>query len=88
MVAILAGCSSKPTDKGQQCRDGKFYFSQPFSLVNRPDAVGAPINEGGDLLYKLTRFVLRLRASIIARAMFTVPFSSGYVTVKFDAPAS
>ena len=45
MVAILAGCSSKPTDKGQQYKDGK--FSQPFSLVNRPDAVGAPIN-GGD----------------------------------------
>ncbi|RJT27454.1 murein transglycosylase A [Buttiauxella izardii] len=45
VVAILAGCSSKPTDKGQQYKDGK--FTQPFSLVNRPDAVGAPIN-GGD----------------------------------------
>ncbi|SUW62466.1 Membrane-bound lytic murein transglycosylase A precursor [Buttiauxella agrestis] len=45
VVAILAGCSSKPTDKGQQYKDGK--FTQPFSLVNQPDAVGAPIN-GGD----------------------------------------
>ena len=45
MVAILAGCSSKPTDQGQQYKDGK--FTQPFSLVNQPDAVGAPIN-GGD----------------------------------------
>ncbi|MGB7800736.1 murein transglycosylase A [Buttiauxella sp.] len=45
MVAILAGCSSKPTNKGQQYKDGK--FTQPFSLVNQPDAVGAPIN-GGD----------------------------------------
>lgn len=45
IVAALAACSSKPTDKGQQYKDGK--FSQPFSLVNQPDAVGAPIN-GGD----------------------------------------
>ncbi|TNV17370.1 murein transglycosylase A [Buttiauxella sp. B2] len=45
VVAILAGCSSKPTDKGQQYKDGK--FTQPFSLVNRPDAVGTPVN-GGD----------------------------------------
>lgn len=45
IVAMLAACSSKPTDRGQQYKDGK--FSQPFSLVNQPDAVGAPIN-GGD----------------------------------------
>jgi len=45
MVAALAACSSKPTDKGQQYKDGK--FTQPFSLVNQPDAVGAPVN-GGD----------------------------------------
>lgn len=44
MVALLASCSSKPTDRGQQYKDGK--FSQPFSLVNQPDAVGAPINAG------------------------------------------
>ena len=44
MVAILAACSSKPTDRGQQYKDGK--LSQPFSLVNQPDAVGAPINAG------------------------------------------
>lgn len=44
-AAVLAACSSKPTDRGQQYRDGK--FTQPFSLVNQPDAVGAPIN-GGD----------------------------------------
>ncbi len=44
MVAILAACTSKPTDRGQQYKDGK--FSQPFSPVNQPDAVGAPINAG------------------------------------------
>ncbi|MEX8925957.1 murein transglycosylase A, partial [Salmonella enterica] len=42
MLAMLAACSSKPTDRGQQYKDGK--FTQPFSLVNQPDAVGAPIN--------------------------------------------
>lgn len=41
---MLAACSSKPTDRGQQYKDGK--FTQPFSLVNQPDAVGAPINAG------------------------------------------
>ena len=44
MLAMLAACSSKPTDRGQQYSDGK--FTQPFSLVNQPDAVGAPINAG------------------------------------------
>ena len=44
VVAMLAACSSKPTDRGQQYKDGK--FTQPFSLVNQPDAVGAPINAG------------------------------------------
>ena len=37
MLAMLAACSSKPTDRGQQYSDGK--FTQPFSLVNQPDAV-------------------------------------------------
>ncbi len=44
MLAMLAACSSKPTDRGQQYKDGK--FTQPFSPVNQPDAVGAPINAG------------------------------------------
>jgi len=44
-LALLAACSSKPTDRGQQYEDGK--LTQPFTLVNQPDAVGAPIN-GGD----------------------------------------
>ncbi len=44
VVTMLAACSSKPTDRGQQYKDGK--FTQPFSLVNQPDAVGAPINAG------------------------------------------
>lgn len=44
VVVMLAACSSKPTDRGQQYKDGK--LTQPFSLVNQPDAVGAPINAG------------------------------------------
>ena len=44
LLAMLAACSSKPTDRGQQYKDGK--LTQPFSLVNQPDAVGAPINAG------------------------------------------
>jgi membrane-bound lytic murein transglycosylase A len=44
MLVLLAACSSKPTDRGQQYSDGK--FTQPFSLVNQPDAIGVPINAG------------------------------------------
>lgn len=44
LMTMLAGCSSKPTDRGQQYKDGT--FNQPFSLVNQPEAVGAPINAG------------------------------------------
>ena len=42
ILALLAGCSSKPTDRGQQYKDGK--LSQPFALVNQPNAQGAPVN--------------------------------------------
>ena len=51
MVIVLASCSSKPTDRGQQYKDGK--LNQPFSLVNQPDAVGAPVN-GGDFAQQVT----------------------------------
>ncbi|MDO2152664.1 murein transglycosylase A, partial [Escherichia coli] len=44
VVAMLAACSSKPRDRGEQYKDGK--FTQPCSLANQPDAVGAPINAG------------------------------------------
>ncbi|UAN44926.1 murein transglycosylase A [Serratia sp. JSRIV001] len=42
VIAVLAGCSSKPTDRGQQYKDG--YLDQSLELVNRPNARGAPIN--------------------------------------------
>ena len=60
MVAILAACSSKPTDRGQQYKDGK--LSQPFSLVNQPDAVGAPINAGdfSEQVYQIRKASPRL----------------------------
>lgn len=38
MLAMLAACSSKPTDRGQQYKDGK--FTQPFSP-------GKPAGRGG-----------------------------------------
>jgi len=42
LMALLAGCSSKPTDRGQQYKDGK--LGQPFELVNEPNAQGRPVN--------------------------------------------
>lgn len=41
-LALLAGCSSKPTDRGQQYIDGK--LEQPLGLVNEPNAKGRPVN--------------------------------------------
>ncbi|SPZ51652.1 Membrane-bound lytic murein transglycosylase A precursor [Serratia quinivorans] len=42
MVAVLAGCSSKPTDRGQQYKDG--HLDQSLELVNQPNAKGVPVN--------------------------------------------
>ncbi|NCG52664.1 murein transglycosylase A [Serratia fonticola] len=42
VIVVLAGCSSKPTDRGQQYKDG--HLDQSLELVNRPNARGAPIN--------------------------------------------
>ncbi|XBS68999.1 murein transglycosylase A [Acerihabitans sp. KWT182] len=42
VIAILAGCSSRPTDRGQQYKDG--LLTQPFGLVNEPNAKGRPVN--------------------------------------------
>jgi membrane-bound lytic murein transglycosylase A len=74
MVAILAACSSKPTDRGQQYKDGK--FTQPFSLVNQPDAVGAPIN-AGDFSEQVIRSAARRRVCMVARATFITRYRSG-----------
>lgn len=42
LIALLVGCSSKPTDRGQQYKDGK--LDQPLGLVNQPNAKGRPVN--------------------------------------------
>ncbi|RLM25900.1 murein transglycosylase A [Brenneria alni] len=42
VIAILAGCQSKPTDRGQQYKDG--HLNQPLELVNEPNATGKPVN--------------------------------------------
>ena len=42
VVAILAGCSSRPTDRGQQYKDGR--LEQSLALVNEPNAKGKPVN--------------------------------------------
>ncbi|BCQ36302.1 MULTISPECIES: murein transglycosylase A [Erwinia] len=42
LLALLAGCSSKPTDRGQQYKDGT--LNQPLALVNQPNAKGRPVN--------------------------------------------
>ena len=42
VIAVLAGCSSKPTDRGQQYKDGQ--LDQALELVNQPNTRGVPIN--------------------------------------------
>ncbi|PIJ49042.1 murein transglycosylase A [Erwinia sp. OLTSP20] len=42
LAILLAACSSRPTDRGQQYIDGK--LDQPFALVNQPNAKGSPVN--------------------------------------------
>ncbi|TKI05921.1 murein transglycosylase A [Martelella alba] len=42
VIAILAGCSSRPTDRGQQYIDGR--LETPLGLVNEPNAKGKPVN--------------------------------------------
>ncbi|CAJ0999512.1 Membrane-bound lytic murein transglycosylase A [Sodalis praecaptivus] len=44
IIAILAGCQSRPTDRGQQYKDGQ--LTQPLALVNAPNARGKPVNAG------------------------------------------
>ncbi len=41
-IVLLAGCSSKPVDRGQQYIDGK--LNQPLELVNQPNTRGRPVN--------------------------------------------
>ncbi|EKN4700409.1 murein transglycosylase A [Yersinia ruckeri] len=42
MIAVLAGCQSRPTDRGQQYKDGR--LNHPMELVNEPSATGKPVN--------------------------------------------
>ncbi|AJJ11934.1 membrane-bound lytic murein transglycosylase A [Yersinia rohdei] len=42
MIAVLAGCQSRPTDHGQQYKDGR--LEQSLQLVNEPNATGKPVN--------------------------------------------
>ncbi|MEH0875968.1 murein transglycosylase A [Pectobacterium cacticida] len=42
VIAILVGCQSGPTDRGQQYKDG--HLKQPLELVNEPNAKGKPVN--------------------------------------------
>lgn len=44
IIAILAECQSRPTDHGQQYKDGQ--LTQPLALVNAPNARGKPVNAG------------------------------------------
>ncbi|MCX8956867.1 murein transglycosylase A [Erwinia psidii] len=51
LIALLAGCSSKPTDRGQQYKDGK--LEEPLGLVNQPNVKGRPVN-GKDFADQVT----------------------------------
>ncbi|MFZ4835619.1 murein transglycosylase A [Rouxiella sp. Mn2063] len=42
LIAILAGCSSRPTDRGQQYKDGR--LDNALEYVNEPNATGKPVN--------------------------------------------
>jgi len=42
VIAILAGCSSRPTDRGQQYKDGR--LDNALEYVNEPNATGKPVN--------------------------------------------
>ena len=42
MIAVLAGCQARPTDRGQQYKDGR--LEQSLELVNEPNATGKPVN--------------------------------------------
>lgn len=42
VIALLAGCQSRPTDRGQQYKDG--HLSHPLELVNEPSAKGKAVN--------------------------------------------
>lgn len=42
IVAVLAGCSSRPTDQGQQYKDGR--LDQALELEDQPNVRGAPVN--------------------------------------------
>ncbi len=51
VIAILAGCQSRPTDRGQQYKYGR--LEQPLALVNEPNATGKPVN-AGDFVRQVT----------------------------------
>ncbi|ANE76315.1 murein transglycosylase A [Dickeya solani] len=42
VIAILAGCQTRPSDRGQQYKDGR--LDQPLEWVNAPSANGKPVN--------------------------------------------
>src|SRR5476651_936534 len=42
VIAVLAGCSSRPTDRGQQYKDGR--LENALEYVNEPNATGKPVN--------------------------------------------
>ncbi|MGK2946670.1 MAG: murein transglycosylase A [Candidatus Malihini olakiniferum] len=44
VITTLAGCQSKPIDRGQQYKDGR--LEQPLALVNEPNATDKPVNAG------------------------------------------
>lgn len=52
VIAALAGCSSKPTDRGQQYKDG--HLDHSLELESQPNAKGVPIN-GNDYSEQLTK---------------------------------
>ncbi|WP_340620853.1 murein transglycosylase A [Xenorhabdus siamensis] len=44
VVFLLSACHLRPTEQGQQYKDG--HLTQDFQLVNTPNAQGSPVNAG------------------------------------------
>lgn len=63
VIALLAGCESLPTDRGQQYKDGK--LTHPFELVNSPNAKNKPVN-GQDFAQQVSE-ISRVSPSLYAK---------------------
>jgi len=80
LLALLAGCTSRPTDRGQQYKDGK--LDQPFALVNEPNAKGRPVN-GKDFADQISQ-IRSASSGLYARQSGTYSAIEGWLMAGGD----